>query len=208
MYTPATSSEETLHFPLTLRMKLMALAPQFYVSDKSNRPIAYIKQKLFKLKEDIRVFTDEQQTRLLYSIKADRIIDFNASYSLSDAQTGQALGALRRKGMRSLWKAAYEVHDEDGQPLYFISEESAFMRLLDGIFSELPLIGLLSGYVFNPSYLVKNRSGKTVMRMKKLPALWEGVFKMEAFSGPLSPADQMRLMLGLFMVVVLERSRG
>lgn len=46
------------------------------------------------------------------------------------------------------------------------------------------------------------------MRMKKLPALWEGVFKMEAFSGPLSPADQMRLMLGLFMVVVLERSRG
>ena len=160
MYTPATSSEETLHFPLTLRMKLMALAPQFYVSDKSNRPIAYIKQKLFKLKEDIRVFTDEQQTRLLYSIKADRIIDFNASYSLSDAQTGQALGALRRKGMRSLWKAAYEVHDEDGQPLYFISEESAFIRLLDGIFSELPLIGLLSGYVFNPSYLVKNRSGK------------------------------------------------
>ena len=62
--------------------------------------------------------------------------------------------------------------------------------------------------MFNPSYLVKNRSGKTVMRMKKLPALWEGVFKMEAFSGPLSPADQMRLMLGLFMVVVLERSRG
>ena len=54
MYTPATSSEETLHFPLTLRMKLMALAPQFYVSDKNNRPIAYIKQKLFKLKEDIR----------------------------------------------------------------------------------------------------------------------------------------------------------
>ena len=94
MYTPATSSEETLHFPLTLRMKLMALAPQFYVSDKSNRPIAYIKQKLFKLKEDIRVFADEQQNRLLYSIKADRIIDFNASYSLSDAQTGQALGAM------------------------------------------------------------------------------------------------------------------
>ena len=51
MYTPATSSEETLHFPLTLRMKLMALAPQFYVSDKNNRPIAYIKQKLFKLKQ-------------------------------------------------------------------------------------------------------------------------------------------------------------
>ena len=208
MNTFATPDEKALHFPITLRMKVMAIAPQFYVRDKHNRQIAYVRQKLFKLKEDIRVFADEQQTRLMYSIKADRIIDFNAAYNLMDAQTGQAFGSLRRKGMRSLWKAAYEVHDEHGQPLYFISEESAFMRLLDGIFSELPIIGLLSGYVFNPSYLVKNGSGKTVMRMKKQPALWEGVFKMEAFSKSLSPADQKRLMLGLFMVVVLERLRG
>jgi hypothetical protein len=208
MNTLATSDEKALHFPITLRMKVMAIAPQFYVRDGNNRQIAYIRQKLFKLKEDIRIFADEQQTRLMYSIKADRIIDFNAAYSLTDAQTGQAFGSLRRKGMRSLWKAAYEVHDEHGQPLYFISEESAFMRLLDGIFSELPIIGLLSGYVFNPSYLVKNGSGKTVMRMKKQPALWEGIFKMEAFSKSLSPADQKRLMLGLFMVVVLERLRS
>ena len=208
MNTFATPDEKALHFPITLRMKVMAIAPQFYVRDKHNRQIAYVRQKLFKLKENIRVFADEQQTRLMYSIKADRIIDFNAAYGLTDAQTGQTFGSLRRKGMRSLWKAAYEVHDENGQPLYFISEESAFMRLLDGIFSELPIIGLLSGYVFNPSYLVKNGSGKTVMRMKKQPALWEGVFKMEAFSKSLSPADQKRLMLGLFMVVVLERLRG
>ena len=208
MNTLATSDEKALHFPITLRMKVMAIAPQFYVRDRHNRQIAYIRQKLFKLKEDIRVFADEQQTRLMYSIKADRIIDFNAAYNLTDAQTGQAFGSLRRKGMRSLWKAAYEVHDEHGQPLYFISEESAFMRLLDGIFSELPLIGLLSGYVFNPSYLVKNGNGKTVMRMKKQPALWEGIFKMEAFSKSLSPADQKRLVLGLFMVVLLERLRG
>ena len=199
--------EDALHFPITLRMKLMALAPQFYVSDKNNKPIAYIKQKLFKLKEDIQVFADEQQNRVLYTIQADRIIDFNASYSLTDSQTGQDLGAIKRKGMRSLWKAAYEVHDANDMPLFFVSEESALMRLLDGIFSQLPIIGLLSGYVFNPSYLVKDGSGKTVMRMKKQPSLWEGVFKMENFT-PLSPVEQKRLMLSLFMVVLLERMRG
>ena len=43
----STDREDELHFPITLRMKLMALAPQFYVSDKNDRPIAYVKQKLF-----------------------------------------------------------------------------------------------------------------------------------------------------------------
>ncbi len=205
MFTPSRESE--LHFPITLRMKLMALAPQFYVSDKQNRPIAYVKQKLFKLKEDIRIFANEKQDQLLYTIQADRIIDFNASYSMQDAQTGQKLGAIKRKGMRSLWKAAYQVHDANDMPSYFISEESAFTRLMDSIFSELPFIGLLSGYVFNPSYLVKDANGTTVMRMKKQPALFEGVFKMETFH-PLSAQDQKRLMLSLFMVVVLERMRG
>lgn len=120
--------EEELQFPITLRMKLQALAPQFYVSDKHNRPIAYVKQKLFKFKEDIRVYANEQQEQQLYAIHADRVIDFNAVYHMHDTQNGQALGALKRKGMRSLWKAAYEVHDANDMPLYAIAEESAFVR--------------------------------------------------------------------------------
>lgn len=203
----ATPAEHPLDFPLTMRMKLLALAPQFYVSDKNNQPIAYVKQKLFKLKEDIRVYANEQQEQQLYAIHADRVIDFNAVYHMSDTQNGQNLGALKRKGMRSLWKAAYEVHDANDMPLYTVSEESAFVRVMDALFSELPIIGALSGYVFNPSYLVKDQQGRTVMRMKKQPAFWEGVFKMEAFA-PLPTLDKKRLMLSLFMVVVLERMRG
>lgn len=207
MNTLAPIHEEELHFPITLRMKLLALAPQFYVSDKNNQPIAYVKQKLFKLKEDIRVYANEQQEQQLYAIHADRVIDFNAVYHMSDTQNGQNLGALKRKGMRSLWKAAYEVHDANDMPLYTVSEESAFVRVMDALFSELPIIGVLSGYVFNPSYLVKDQQGRTVMRMKKQPAFWEGVFKMEAFA-PLPALEKKRLMLSLFMVVVLERMRG
>ena len=204
----SNTREDELHFPITLRMKLMALAPQFYVGDKNDRPIAYVKQKLFKLKEDISIFTNEQQNKLLYSIKADRIIDFNASYSMQDAQSGQSLGSVKRKGMRSLWKAAYQVHDQNNDRLlYSISEESAMTRFLDGIFSELPIIGLFSGYVFNPAYQVKDANGNVVMRMKKKPAMWEGVFAMEALT-QLPALEQKRLMLSLFMVVVLERMRG
>lgn len=78
---------------------------------------------------------------------------------------------------------------------------------MDALFSELPVIGLFSGYVFNPSYLVKDQQGRIVMRMKKQAAMWEGVFKMEALA-PLPALEKKRLMLSLFMVVALERMRG
>jgi uncharacterized protein YxjI len=84
-----------LQFPLTLRMKLIALAPQFFVEDANQQPVAYIKQKLFKLKEAINIFADETQKEILYTIAADRIIDFSARYNLKNA-SGLMLGAVKR----------------------------------------------------------------------------------------------------------------
>ena len=196
-----------LQFPLTLRMKLMALAPQFFVSDASGKQIAYLKQKLFKLKEDIQIFADEGQRDLIYTIKADRIIDFSANYHMEDAKSGASLGTVKRKGMRSLWKASYEIHDEHHQPRYMVNEESAMTRFLDTLFSELPIIGLFAGYVFNPVYKITDTHGQVVARLKKQPAMFEGVFKLES-PQRLSPAEQKRLMRGSFMVVILERVRG
>jgi uncharacterized protein YxjI len=194
-----------LQFPLTLRMKLIALAPQFFVEDANQKPVAYIKQKLFKLKEAINVFADESQKDVLYTIAADRIIDFSARYNLKNT-AGLDLGAVKRHGMRSLWRAQYDVYGGD-RVSFTISEESVLTRFFDNIFSQIPLVGALSGYIFQPSYIVKRESGEEVMRLSKQPALWEGVFKMDLLAA-LSPAEQESLMLSLFMTVLLERQSG
>ncbi|MEQ1536608.1 MAG: hypothetical protein ABL923_12110 [Burkholderiaceae bacterium] len=194
-----------LQFPLTLRMKLIALAPQFFVEDANQKPVAFIKQKLFKLKEAINVFADETQKEVLYTITADRIIDFSARYNLKNA-AGLTLGSVKRYGMRSLWRAQYDIYD--GERIVFtISEESVLTRFFDNIFSQIPLLGALSGYIFQPSYIVKRESGEEVMRLSKQPALWEGIFKMEQLV-MLSHAEQESLMLSLFMTVLLERQSG
>jgi uncharacterized protein YxjI len=197
-----------LQFPLTLRMKLIALAPQFYVEDANQKQVAYIKQKLFKLKEAINVFADEAQKDVLYTIAADRIIDFSARYNLKNA-TGLHIGAVKRHGMRSLWRAQYDVYDvqNSGRVVFTISEESVLTRFFDNIFSQIPLLGALSGYIFQPTYIVKRESGEEVMRLSKQPALWEGVFKMELLA-TLSNSEQESLMLSLFMTVLLERQSG
>ncbi len=194
-----------LQFPLTLRMKLIALAPQFFVEDANQKPVAYIKQKLFKLKEAINVYADESQKDVLYTIAADRIIDFSARYNLKNA-TGLDLGAVKRHGMRSLWRAQYDVYDGD-RVIFSISEESIATRFFDNIFSQIPLVGAISGYLFHPSYIVKRDTGEEVMRLSKQPALWEGIFKMELL-GTLTKTEQESLMLSLFMAVLLERQRG
>src|SRR5690348_3273779 len=104
----------TIQFPLDIRFKLIALAPRLYVTDASGASVCYVSQKVLKLREDIQVFTDESRTTEIYRIKADRILDFNASYAFTDSRNGANLGAVRAKGWRSLWRATYPIVDESG----------------------------------------------------------------------------------------------
>ncbi|CAN7183596.1 hypothetical protein [Polaromonas sp. LjRoot131] len=196
---------QRLQFPLQMSFKLMAVAPQFLVKDARNQPVAYVKQKLFRLKEAISVFANEKQDQLLYEIKADRVIDFSALYHFTDHQ-GVALGGIKRRGMRSIWRAGFEVLD-NGVTQFSINEKSVMTRFLDGLFSEIPLIGLLSGYIFHPAYQVTRPDGTLVAELTKRPALFEGLFTAEQMA-PVNEREEQQLLLSLMTVLLLERTRG
>ena len=160
-------------FPLTMSFKKIALAPQITVRDSSGRTLMYVRQKLLKLKEEITVFTNESQSVELYKIHADRIIDFSAKYHFTDAKTEATLGAVKRKGRRSLWKAHYDIFDTNNFASLHITEDNGMVKVMDAIFGEIPIIGLLSGYLFNPTYSVLREDGTKVVSIKKKPALLE-----------------------------------
>jgi uncharacterized protein YxjI len=195
-----------MQFPLKLTFKVLALAPQITVTDASGQTIFYVRQKLLKLKEAITVFSDSSQTRELYKINADRIIDFSAKYHIKDVY-GQELGAIKREGMRSIFKARFDIFDGNGTHVLDINEENGMVRLMDALFGELPVIGMLSGYVFNPTYLVANMQGQVVMKVKKEPAFLETGFTISQ-ELPMSEEETLRAVLGVFMMVLLERIRG
>ena len=201
MHTP-------LAFPLRLSFKLLAFAPQFYVHDANGASLAYVKQKLFKFKEAVTVFTDESQAEVRYQIQADRVIDFSAQYNFTDGQ-GVALGCVKQRGLRSLWKAGFDVLD-GGRPIFHVNEKSMLTRFLDNLFGQIPIIGLLSGYLFQPAYEVSRPDGQEVMVLTKQPALFEGRFDIELTpqSMPLSAREANQLLLSLMMIVILERNRG
>lgn len=195
-----------MNFPLDLRFKLLAIASQIAVTDAQNGMVFYVRQKAFKLKEAVTIFADSSQTRALYTIAADRILDVSARYRILD-EGGVEAGVLQRHGMRSFWRAHYDIQ-QGGRPAFVIREENPWIKVLDGILGSIPIVSILTGYLFHPAYLVSREEGQpALLRVVKRPALLEGRYRIDA----LGPSDGQPLdvaVVGVLMMLLLERARG
>lgn len=194
-------------YPLTFRFKLLALASQIYVEDAAGKTLCYVKQKMLRLREKVEVFSNDSQTQLLVTIEADRIIDWSARYSFKDT-AGQVIGALGRRGMKSLWRSHYEVFAPGvSEPVFTITEENPFAKLLDGLVGQIPIVGMFSGYMLHPRYVALRTDGTPVLRLTKQAAFFEGRFVLEQLA-PMNDAEETALMLAFLMMNLLERARG
>jgi len=195
-----------MNYPIDFSFKVLAIASQIYIRDAGGNLLGYVKQKLFKLKEDINVYADESQTQHLYNIKADRVLDFSAKYNFTNAN-GNFLGSIKRKGMRSIFKASYEIYDERDSQVMKINEENGWIKVVDSLIGEVPIVGMFTGYFFNPAYIVSRLDDTPVARLAKQPAFLEGKFQMTRL-GDMQTDEETRVMLSLLAMTLLERVRG
>ncbi|HKR02105.1 MAG TPA: hypothetical protein VJT09_15605 [Pyrinomonadaceae bacterium] len=196
-----------MNFPLQINFKILAIAQQLSLTDATNNLIFYVKQKAFKLKEAVTVFADEQQSRPWFYINADRVIDFNANYSFTD-YTGKPFGGIRRQGRKSLWRAHYELFDGyQPHPTAIFKEENPWAKVFDAMLGEIPILGIFTGYLFHPSYLVSRPDGMPLMRLKKHASFVGRRFGIDKLAH-LDQTEEMRILLAIMMIVLLERARG
>ncbi|HEX2253711.1 MAG TPA: hypothetical protein VHQ65_10635 [Thermoanaerobaculia bacterium] len=197
-----------MRYPLTLTFKILAIAPQITLRDADGREQMYVRQKLLKLKEHIRVFRDSSQADLLHEIRADRVIDFRARYTFTDA-SGAVVGAVRRSGMRSLWKARYDVEGPSGEPLLKIEEENPIAKLVDGLVGEVPVVGMLTGLFLHPRYAVtETATNHKVLGVAKRRALMESRFDITSAGVSLPEPTETAALLAVLTMALLERERG
>ena len=195
-----------MNYPLQLSFKILAIAKQLSVVDSTGRLVFYVKQKAFKLKEAVTVFADEAQTQALYTINADRVLDFSARYHFTDARTSSTLGSVKRQGMKSLWRSRYDIME--GEQVVMTSQEAnPWAKVFDSLLGEVPVLGMFTGFFFHPAYNVLRPNGAAVMRLVKEPAFFEGKFKLESL-GPMQEREEVLALLSLLMMVLLERARG
>lgn len=193
-------------YPITFRFKIGTLANDFVATDANGQTVAYVRQKMFKLKEAIMVYTNESKSTLMNKIDADRIIDFNASYSMTDAD-GKLIGRMGRKGMKSLWKASYNIFRDDNEPVYSIQEENPWAKVGDALLNEIPVVSIFTGYLCNPKYAVSDKEGRKVARLSKSPSFFGRAFKLDKLED-FQAGDDERIILSLMMMILLERRRG
>lgn len=196
-----------MHFPLRLRFKIIALASQIYATDSQGNDVFYVKQKLFKFKEAIEIYNNAAKEQLLYTLKADRVLDFSPQFTLRNGN-GEEVGTIVRHGARSIWKASYDI-SVHGSPYAHVREASAFVKVLDAFLGEIPILGLLTGYLFHPEYIVEDTSGRHVATLAKKPAFFEGVFELNDIAISEADEDKQNVVAALLMAVALmERTRG
>ncbi len=193
-------------YPLTLTFKFLTISSFIRVVDATGQLVSYVKQRAFRLREDVTIFADEAQAQPVYRIKANKIIDIGATYSITSAD-GRPLGAVRQRGMRTFWKATYDVLDESGSAIGLIHEQDAWVKVIDGLIGEIPLVGFVIQQWINPTYLIDGADGVTLLRLRKRPSLIERRFLLEQDSPLPSRLEQLALP-AVLMVVLLERGRG
>ena len=122
----------------TIRRKVLKLfGGVFHVFGPDGELVFYSKQKAFKLREDIRLYNDENMTEEILLIQARNIIDFAAAYDVIDSVNGQKVGALRRKGWESMFRDQWMIMDADDNEVGIIMEDSGLMAFLRRFLSNL-----------------------------------------------------------------------
>jgi hypothetical protein len=124
------------HNVVTCRRKIFALAPTFEIFDAQGTPLVYCQEKLFKIKDDIRIYADSSKKVELLIIRQRNIMDWAGLFDVIDPATNQKIGALRRKGWRSFLRDEWHILDVNDQQVGAILETGgAFWRR---IFKFLP----------------------------------------------------------------------
>ena len=195
-----------MNYPLTLDFKKIALAKQATLTDASSMPIAYGRQKILKLKEELEIFKDKTKEKKVCSIKANKVLDFSAAYIFTDLNE-ESFGSIKRKGFRSIWKATYLLMDSKDNYYATIHEENPYAKVLDELLGWIVGVGYLLNYIFNPSYIITTKEGKELFRITKEPSFWGGLFKIEKLS-EIDDSEEMRCLMAIFMMIFLEKSRG
>jgi len=122
----------------TVRRKIFKIfGGAFHVYDPMSRIVGYSKMAAFKLKEDIRLYTDESMRTELLVIQARQIIDFSAAYDVYDPAEGAKIGVLRRRGFKSLLKDEWEILSASDEPIGTVAEDSWLMATLRRFLTNL-----------------------------------------------------------------------
>lgn len=108
-----------------IRKKVLTMWNKYWIEDYNKQMLGFSKMKMFKLKEDIRIYTDEKMQTELFRIQQQQILDICGTFAVVDSTTNAHLGYIKRKALASSFvRDEYELFDANNQLIGGIYEEA------------------------------------------------------------------------------------
>jgi len=179
-----------------IRKKVLALTNQYWIENDANAMIGYTKQKMFALREDIRIFTDDSMTQELFRIKQTQILDIWGTFAVIDAPTNQVVGMIKRSVSSALLEDEYYILDGYGRQIGKVMERTG-----RGLARKyVPLGNLIPEQVLVEFY------GQQVAEIKQQFKIIGDIWEVDCTRVPPN-VDRRVLLAGMILMGMIERDR-
>ena len=168
---------------------------KFRIMDEQDNLYGFCDQKRFKIKEDLRIYDDENKNNEWLVIKQKNFIDAWGGFDIYDPNAGVLLGTVRKKFWNSILRTRWELLDSEGQNIGVLEEDS-----LGYAIARRTFLGIL------PKKYTLHTIGNNVpitMRQKFNPIIKKLVVNIP----PEHPFDR-RYIAGLALVIAALDGRG
>jgi uncharacterized protein YxjI len=100
-------------------------------------PVAFVRQKRMAIKEDIRFYADENESRELWRIKARSLMEISSRYDVTTPE-GEKIGVLGKVFGKSLFRSTWSVMDANEEELAVAKERSVSIALFRRVIDAVP----------------------------------------------------------------------
>jgi len=180
-----------------IRKKVLAIANQYWIEDAHGSQLGYSRQKIIRIKENIRVFADDSMKSEIFRIQQEQVVDMWGTFAVLDSATNACLGKLRRQAMSSgFYVDEYLILDPYGQMVGRVAE-----RGKRGLARKF-----LPGGALVPEQLVVEFYGQPVAEIKQQFKIIGDIWEVDCSRLP-RQFDRRILLSAMLLMGMIERDR-
>lgn len=101
---------------------LLGRVYRIYTAD--GRLAFFVRHPFFRMREQLLLFADEDETIPVLEIRNRSVISFNMRHDVLDALTGVRLGSVRTRGLTWMWRDIWDVLDPDDRVCGTMQEDT------------------------------------------------------------------------------------
>src|SRR5580704_15033917 len=106
---------------------LSLLCRKYYVYAPDGSLVVFLKHPLMKLRGEFTIYADDTETTPMLVVRARQVIALNMVHDVMDPNTGEKLGSIRSRGLKSIFRDVLDILDANDQPIGLIEETGVAM---------------------------------------------------------------------------------